>query len=126
MNTGLIAFLILAPVVAFIGYALVGWLNFKENPIWRNYQKKLLHKGQVRWMMLTPESGDGHAIAVVKDIQKKKIVFDRYCKKGGEYILETADVSYSVADFFRFTDPEPIYKEERICVTEKSKKSSAK
>ncbi|MBO4718968.1 MAG: hypothetical protein J5658_03740 [Prevotella sp.] len=114
MSTGLIWFICLAPVVVFLAFAVVGWLNYKENPLYWRDQKKMLRKGQVRWMMLTPESGDGHAIAVVKDIQKKKIVFDRFVKRGGKYEMETANVEYSVGDFFRFTDPEPVYKEERV------------
>lgn len=42
MNTGLIWFICLALVVMFLAFAVVGWLNYKENPLYWRDQKKML------------------------------------------------------------------------------------
>ena len=107
MNSGLIAFLILVPIAVWAAYAIVGWLNYKENPLYWRDQKKMLEVGTYRWMMLSPKHGAGHKVAVVKAVEKK-IVFDIWiqAEDGGWKQLEE-NVTYSVGDFFRFTDPEP-------------------
>lgn len=124
MSSGLIAFLVLAPVVVWLGYAITGWLNYRENPLYRNAMYKMLDIGSVRWELLSPV-GEGHSIFVIKDFVKKKrlfskkerivrVIFDRYRLKGGKYVLETADLNYSAYDFIALTDAEPVKKEERI------------
>ena len=78
MDSGLIAFIILAPIVAFLVFAIVGWLNYKENPLYWRDQKKMLEVGTYRWMMLSPKHGNRHKVAVVKAIEKKRIIFDEW------------------------------------------------
>lgn len=108
MQPGLIAFLILAPIVVWVTYAIVGWLNYKENPLYWRDQKAMLEVGSYRWMMLSPKHGEGHKVAVVKAFEKNRIIIDIWMQTadGGWKQLEEG-VSYSVGDFFRFTDPEP-------------------
>jgi hypothetical protein len=119
MSSGLIAFLVLAPVVVWVTYAIVGWLNYRENPLWWRSELKMLDVDDVRWVQFSPKFGEGHIIGVVtgKDVKtdngKHRITFDRYIKKGDKYVFD-ASLDYSIADFFRFTDAEPTTKDERI------------
>lgn len=119
MSSGLIAFLVLVPVVVWVTYAIVGWLNYRENPLWWKDELRKLDVDDVRWVQFSPKFGEGHIIAVVtgKDVKtengKRRITFDRYILKGNDYVfLESAD--YSIADFFRFTDQETVTKKERV------------
>lgn len=107
MSNGLIWFICLAPIVAWLTYAIVGWLNYKENPLYWLDQKKMLEVGTYRWMMLSPKHGVGHRVAVVKAIGKKKITFDIWAQTEDGWKQLEEDVTYTVGDFFRFTDPEP-------------------
>lgn len=107
MDSGLIAFIILAPIVMWAVFAIVGWLNYKENPLYWRDQKKMLEVGTYRWMMLSPKHGNGHKVAVVKAIEKHRIIFDEWVQVDGGWKQISEDVNYSVGDFFRFTDPEP-------------------
>lgn len=124
MNTGLIWFICLAPVVVFLAYAVTGWLNYRENPLYWRAMLRMLKVGQVRANMLTPE-GEGHIIYVVKEIGKKTIKCDTYILQKGAYVLDIEDAEMSIGSFFRSTDPEPVYKDERICATKSSSKKSA-
>lgn len=110
MNPGLIWFVCLAPVVVFLAFAIVGWLNYRENPFYWRAMLKMLKVGQVRANMLSPE-GEGHCIFVVKEIdyKKKVIVSDTYVFKGDKYVLDIKDKTESLGDFYRHTDPEPVY-----------------
>ena len=62
MSNGLIWFICLAPIVAWLTYAIVGWLNYKENPLYWLDQKKMLEVVTYRWMMLSPKHGVGHRL----------------------------------------------------------------
>lgn len=121
MSNGLIWFLVLAPVVAFLGYAIVGWLNYRENPLYVKAQLRMLKVGHVRANKLTPE-GEGHTIFVVKEIKGRKITSDTYVLRNGKYVLDLENYELKAKAFFDFTDPEPVYKDERICSEKKSKK----
>ena len=108
MNDGLIWLLVLAPVVAFLGYAIVGWLNYRENPLYVKAQLKMLKVGHVKANKLTPE-GEGHTVYVVKQIDGKKIICDTYKLKSGKYAVDRTDWEFRAKEFFDFTDPEPVY-----------------
>lgn len=110
MNNGLIWFICLAPVVVFLAFAVVGWLNYRENPLYRRAMLKMLKVGQVRANMLSPV-GEGHCIFVVKEIDYKKrvIISDTYIYKNDKYVLDIKDKTESFADFIKHTDPEPVY-----------------
>lgn len=110
MNSGLIWFICLAPVVVFLAFAIVGWLNYRENPLYRRAMLKMLKVGQVRANMLSTE-GEGHCIFVVKEIDYKKrvIISDTYIYKNDKYMLNIKDKTESFADFIKHTDPEPVY-----------------
>lgn len=114
MDSGLLAFIIFAPIVLLVTYAVVGWLNYRENPLYWRSQLRMLEVGDVRWVQFSPRSGDGHTIAVVKEIGKKTIKFNRYIMTGGKYSLDVADMEYTIGDFYRFTDPEPVNEKERV------------
>lgn len=75
----------------------------------------MLKVGQVRANMLSPE-GEGHCIYVVKEIDKKKkvIISDTYVFKGDRFVLDIKDKTESFGDFYRHTDPEPVYEKERV------------
>lgn len=115
MNTGLIWFIVLALLVPVLTIVVVGFLNYRENPLYRRAMLKMLKVGQVRANMLSQE-GEGHCIFVVKEIDNKKkvIISDTYILIGGKYVLDIKDKTESFADFYRHTDPEPVYKDERI------------
>lgn len=86
---------------------------------------RMLKVGQVRANMLTSE-GEGHCIYVVKEIGKRTIKCDTFILKKGKYVLDIENAEMSVASFFRSTDPEPVYKDERICAKPATKSSSKK
>lgn len=118
MAEGLKWFLaLLIPFLAVV-WCIIAYLNYRYNHIWRNAQFSWLKVGQVRWQILSPLEGEGHIIWVVKEIKDKKvrnrIVYDRYILKGDKYELTDADVECRVDTFYHFTNPEPVYKDERI------------
>jgi hypothetical protein len=88
----------------------------------------MLSVGQVRRNLLSSQDKDGCIIFVVKEIDKKKriIVSDTYIKKNGKYVLDIENRRDTVASFFKLTDPEPVYKDERICAKPSTKSSSKK
>ena len=107
-------FLCLAPVIIGIAMLFVFFLNYKENPIWRNRQLSMLEVGEIRWLMGSVKAGPGHRIAVVKEIdaKKRRIIFDEYgLQANGQYELLTENVNYSYYDFFNFTNGEPVWKD---------------
>lgn len=114
METGLILFLCLAPVVLGVAFIFVCFLNYKENPIWRMQQVSRLEVGEIRWLMGSPKKGVNHRIAVVKEIDKKKhkIIFDEYILQNGKYKKIATDVKYSYYDFFNFSYGEPVYEKD--------------
>ena len=115
MNSGLIWFIVLAPVVAFFGYFVItGFLNYRENPLYVRAQLKMLSVGQVKRNKLSSQDKDGCIIYVVTTIDGRKITSDTYIKKGGKYVLNKKDVVLTAKEFFDLTDPEPVYKEERL------------
>ncbi len=97
------------------------WLMPHINPIWIYKQKKMLAPGDVRWGQFSPKYGDGHKIYVIKEFDVKKdgrkhrVIFDAYILTGGKYVMDIADLNYSMQDFLQFSDPEPVCKDERIC-----------
>lgn len=95
-------------------YFGICWLIWRENPIWRKAQLRMLTVGQVRRNLLSSQDKDGCIIYVVKEINKKTIVSDTYIKKGGKYVLNIKDRELTIKEFFNLTDPEPVYKEERL------------
>lgn len=107
MSNGLTWFICLAPIVLFIGYLFTCFLNFRHNIIWRKYQLDLLEVGEYRWMMGSPKKGIGHRVAVVKEITKKRIIFDEWMQTEDGWKQLQEDVDYSIADFFHFTNGEP-------------------
>ena len=107
-------------------YFGICWLIWRENPIWRRAQLRMLTVGQVRRNLLSSQDKDGCIIYVVKAINKKTIISDTYIKKNGKYVLDIQDRELTIKEFYKLTDPEPVYKEDRICAETKSKKSSAK
>lgn len=109
MESGLVWFICLAPVVLFIGYLFTCFLNFRHNIVWRNYQLDMLEVGEYRWLMGSPKWGVGHRVAVVKSIDKKKrkIVFDEWMETEEGWKQLAEDVEYSIASFFHFTNGEP-------------------
>jgi hypothetical protein len=117
MSTGLIWFIVLALLVPVFTIVVVGFLNYRENPLYRRAMLKMLKVGQVRANMLSQE-GEGHCIFVVKEIdyKKKVIISDTYILKGDKYVLDIKDKTESFGDFYRHTDPEPVYKEERVWI----------
>lgn len=127
MSNGLIWFIVLALLVPVITIVVVGFLNYRENPLYRRAMLKMLKVGQVRANKLSQE-GEGHCIFVVKEIDNKKkvIISDTYILMGGKYVLDIKDKTESFADFYRHTDPEPVYKDERICAKPSTKSSSKK
>lgn len=115
MSEGLLLFLILGPIlVTVIGLGSVAILNYRHNPFWRMAQFRMLTVGQIKWSMLSPMTGNGHIIFVVKEIDKKKkqIISDTYIYKDGVYVLDIKDRCDTIASFFMFTDPEPKFAEE--------------
>lgn len=124
MSEGLIWFICLAPIGMVVIYAIDGWLNYRENPLYWRAMLSMLTPGQVRWSMLSKGKGEvGHTIFVVKEIRKPKrkllwfktrIIFDRYYYNGERYICNGTDIDYSLGDFYRNTDPEPVNKEDLL------------
>ena len=110
MNSGLIWFIVLAPLIPVLTIVVVGFLNYRENPLYRRAMLKMLKVGQVRANMLSQE-GEGHCIFVVKEIdyEKRVIISDTYIYKGDKYVLDIKDKTESFADFIKHTDPEPVY-----------------
>ena len=106
----------------------LGCLCWRDNPIYQRAQLRLLSVGQVRRNLLSSQDKDGCIIFVVKEIDSKKrvIISDTYIKKNGEYVLEVENRKDTVASFFKLTDPEPVYKDERICAKPSTKSSSKK
>lgn len=127
MSNGLIWFIVLALLIPVLTIVVVGFLNYRENPLYRRAMLKMLKVGQVRANMLSQE-GEGHCIFVVKEIDDKKkvIISDTYILMGDKYVLDIKDKTESFADFYRHTDPEPVYKDERICAKPSTKSSSKK
>ena len=107
---GLTLFLLLVLPIMFGVYCFVCLLNFRHNFIWRRYQLNLLEVGEYRWHMGSPKWGKGHRVVVVKaiDRKKRKIIYDEWGRSeiGWEQLQE--GVETSVADFFHFTNGEPI------------------
>lgn len=109
--------IVLAVLAVYFGLC---WIMPKINPIWIYLQKKDLAVGDVRWGRLSPKHGDGHKIFVIKEFDVKKdgkkhrVIFDSYIKTGGEYVMDIANMNYSMKDFLQFSDPEPVYREERL------------
>lgn len=106
----------------------LGCLCWRDNPIYQRAQLRMLSVGQVRRNLLSSQDKDGCIIFVVKEIDKKKriIVSDTYIKKNGKYVLDIENRRDTVASFFKLTDPEPVYKDERICAKPSTKSSSKK
>ena len=100
--------------VLMVYFGLIGFLCWRYNPIYLKAQLRMLSVGQVRRNLLSSEDKDGCIIYVVKAIEKKKIISDTYIKKKGKYVLDQADKELSILEFYKLTDPEPVYKEERI------------
>ena len=92
----------------------IGCLCWRENPIYLKAQLRMLSVGQVRRNLLSSQDTDGCIIYVVKAINKKTIVSDTYIKKGGKFVIDIQDRELKIKDFFALTDPEPVYKDERI------------
>lgn len=92
----------------------LGCLCWRKNPIYLRAQLRMLSVGQVRRNLLSSQDKDGCIIYVVKAIEGKTITSDTYIKKAGKYVLDKSDVVLSVQSFFDLTDPEPVYKEERL------------
>lgn len=92
------------------------FICYRDNPIYLDAQLRMLSVGQVRRNLLSSEDKDGCIIFVVKEIDKKKrvIISDTYIKKNGKYVLDIVDRKDTVASFFKLTDPEPVYKDERV------------
>lgn len=109
MSNGLTWFICLAPIVLFVGYLFTCFLNFRHNIIWRKYQLDLLEVGEYRWLMGSPKKGIGHRVAVVKEITKKRIIFDEWGQTEDGWKQLAENVDYSIADFFHFTNGEPCY-----------------
>ena len=105
----------IACLIAAIIVIVITWILFKYNPIWRNYMLSYLEVGEIRWC--TPGSikrGPNHRFVVVTaiDKKKKKISYDEYIiDEFNKPKLNEANKVWSVADFFRFTQGEPFYKE---------------
>ena len=125
MESGLIWFLCLVIPVLAIGLGAVAVLNYRHNPFWRAAQLRMLSVGQVKRNLLSSQDKDGCIIFVVKEFVKKKrligkgerithIISDTYIKKGGKYVLNIKDRKDTVASFYLNTDPEPVYKDERV------------
>lgn len=94
----------------------LGCLCWRDNPIYQKAQLRMLSVGQVRRNLLSSQDKDGCIIFVVKEIDKKKkvIISDTYIKVEGKYVLDIKDRKDTVASFFKLTDPEPVYKDERV------------
>ena len=102
---------VFAVLMAYFGIYYICW---RENLIYLKAQLRMLSVGQVRRNLLSSQDKDGCIIYVVKAIEKNKITSDTYIKKKGEYVLDKKDVELSVKEFFSLTDPEPVFKEERV------------
>ena len=109
--------IIFAVLMVYFG---LGWLMPHYNPIWIYKQRRMLGVGDVRWGQLSPKHGDGHKIYVIKaldvkkDGRKHRVVFDAYILTGGKYVLDLADLNYSLREFLELSDPEPVGKDERL------------
>lgn len=114
MSNGLIWFICLAPLIPVLTIVVVGFLNYRENPLYVRAQLNMLTVGQVKRNKLSSQDKDGCIIYVVKAIEGKKIICDTYIKKGGKYVIDRTDWELKAKEFFDFTDPEPVYKDERI------------
>lgn len=126
MNSGLIWFLCLVIPVTYLSYRIIpGYLNYRHNPIWRAAQLRMLSVGQVKRNILTPDNKEGHIIFVVKAFKTRKrligkgekithIISDTYYYKDGKYHIDIQDREDTVESFFLSTDPEPVYKNERL------------
>ena len=108
-----------------MAYFGIYYLCWRENLIYLKAQLRMLSIGQVRRNLLSSQDKDGCIIFVVTDFVKKKrligkgekithIISDTYIKKGGKYVLDIKDRKDTVASFFKLTDPEPVYKYERV------------
>lgn len=115
----------------------LGCLCWRDNPIYQKAQLRMLSVGQVRRNLLSSQDKDGSIIFVVKEFIKKKkligkgekithIISDTYIKMNGDYVRDIIDRKDTVASFFKLTDPEPVYKDERICAKPSTKSSSKK
>lgn len=103
----------------------IGCLCWRDNPIYQSAQLRMLSVGQVRRNLLSSQDTDGCIIFVVTEFVKKKrligkgekithIISDTYVKVNGKYVLDRKDRKDTVASFFKLTDPEPVYKDERV------------
>ena len=98
----------------------LGCIMSHFNPVWISKQKAMLAAGDVRWGQLSTKKGDGHKIYVIKQFDvktekgKHRVVFDSYILSGGKYSMDIAYMDFSVVHFLMFSDPEPVYKDERI------------
>lgn len=96
------------------------WLMPHINPVWIYKQKRLLEVGDVRWGWFSPKKGEGHKIYVIKQFDvktekgKHRVVFDSFILKKGKYVLDIADMDYSVKYFLEVSDPEPVNVGERL------------
>ena len=103
----------------------LGCLMPHYNPVWIYKQKRMLEVGDVRWGQFSPKYGDGHKIYVIKELDVKKdgrkhrVIFDAYILTGGKYVMDIADLDYSLREFLELSDPEPVNKDERLCASKK-------
>lgn len=103
--------IVFAVLMTYFGIHFLCW---RYNPIYLKAQLDMLSVGQVKRNLLSSQNGDGCIIYVVTAIDKKHITSDTYIKKGGVYILDKSDVVLTIREFFKLTDPEPVYKDERV------------
>lgn len=114
----------------------LGCLCWRYNPIYIKAQLDMLSEEQVRRNLLSSQEKDGCIIFVVRKLVKKKrilgkgervtrIISDTYILKNGKYVLDVEGREDSVGGFFRLTDHERVYANERICATKSSSKKSA-
>lgn len=114
--------IVFAVLMTILGIYFICW---RENPIYLKAQLRMLSVGQVRRNLLSSQDTDGCIIFVVTEFVKKKrligkgekithIISDTYIKKNGKYVPDIKGRKDTVANFFQLTDPEPVYKDERV------------
>lgn len=106
-------FIIIAIAIAI--FAIVSIVFFfipTKNPIWVKKQLKNLEVGEARWILDSPKVGKGHAIALVREITKEHIYFDRYEMRGkNEWTQVTNRSRYAIKPFLNLTAGEPSFGE---------------
>ena len=103
--------LALIAVAIFAVVCIVYFFIPAKNPMWIKKQLKNLEVGEVRWIKSTPKRGNGHEVALVREIEDGYIHYDIYEFRKGSWIVMTQRTRHTYKDFFAKTEGEPNFGE---------------